>query len=313
MNEPKVSVIIPTYNTARFLEKCLSSIASQSYRNIEIIIVNDGSTDNTDEIISHFISKEERAIYITQKNQGVSAARNIALKRATGEYIIFCDSDDYTPENAILNLVQTALKENADIIIGNYINKNRLGERLVKTVKTNTAIELIESFIVGINHAGLWNKLYRKKCLSGLSFNTDISIREDMLFNVQVLLGNPKISFIAESVYFYIQRRGSAVREISTDKIRESNCVSAQLEQILDGKVADNALRKMLALDAYCHIASCLQTTSKEQYESNINKIKNTQWSLRERIVITMLTNKLINISRLYKAARILKRNILTY
>src|SRR5690606_5789172 len=113
----------------------------------------------------------------------------------TGEYILFCDSDDYYLENSVLALVQAALEDNSDVVVGNYYKKNKLGEHLVKVVRPTTAIDLIESFITGINHAGMCNNLYRKGLLSGFFFSTEVTMREDMLFNIEVLLTAPRVSF----------------------------------------------------------------------------------------------------------------------
>jgi len=313
MNEPKVSVIVPVYNTDRFLEKCLTSIAAQNYQNIEIIIINDGSTDKSDEIIKNFTDQEKRAVYLSQKNQGVSAARNVGLSKATGEYILFCDSDDYYLENSVLALVQAALEDNSDVVVGNYYKKNKLGEHLVKVVRPTTAIDLIESFITGINHASLCNKLYRKSLLSGLFFSAEVTIREDMLFNIEVLLTAPRISFVDEPVYVYVQRKGSAVDKISAARMRESNHVTACLEKMLRGKVSVNSVRKMLALDAYGNIVNGLSFTTKEQYERDSCRLKTIRWGLKKRIIIAIISNKIVNLAWFYRVARRLKQNILMY
>lgn len=313
MSDPKVSVIVPVYNTDRFLAKCLTSMAGQSYQNIEIIIVNDGSTDKSDKVITDFMRKEARAIYIKQHNQGVSAARNVGLKKAEGEYIFFCDSDDYNPRDAISTLVQVAERDKADVVVGNYLKRNRFGERLVKVRRADTAMGLIESFIVGDNHAGLSNKLYRKEALDGFLFNEKISIREDMLFNVQVLIRCPRISFVAGPVYVYVQRRGSAIKEISLKKMSDSNCVTALLEEILKGKASSQSLKKMLALNAYGNIVNYRAHLSKDQYRVLLKRLKMVRWGFKKKLIICMLLVESRSVSKIYDALRRVKQRVMMY
>ncbi|MGL4973269.1 MAG: glycosyltransferase family 2 protein, partial [Culicoidibacterales bacterium] len=117
MNQPLVSVIVPVYNVAQYLPKCLDSIVNQTYKNLEIILVNDGSTDDSLEIIYDYAKKDPRIIVIDQENQGQSVARNKALVKAKGRYTIFLDSDDYIEEIAIFILVKQIQKLNAEMII----------------------------------------------------------------------------------------------------------------------------------------------------------------------------------------------------
>ena len=100
----KYSIIVPAYNTEKYIDKCLKSIFSNTYKNFEVIIVNDGSTDKTEDIINKYIKKYDNIIYIKQKNMGLSLARNNGVKKATGDYLLFIDSDDYVEKNLLENI-----------------------------------------------------------------------------------------------------------------------------------------------------------------------------------------------------------------
>ena len=120
MNTPLVSIIVPVYNTEKYICECLHSLIQQSYSHIEIIAVDDGSTDSSLSILNDISEKDNRLKVFSQPNQGVSATRNLALSEATGEYIMFVDSDDYIIKDTIENLLDCAYKEDGDIIQGNY-------------------------------------------------------------------------------------------------------------------------------------------------------------------------------------------------
>jgi len=116
----KISVIIPVYNTSKYLKRCLDSIINQTYVNLEIICINDGSKDNSLEILNQYKKKDDRIIIIDKENQGVSAARNDGIKNSTGMYITFVDSDDWLELDAIEILYKTLINEKVDVVRGNY-------------------------------------------------------------------------------------------------------------------------------------------------------------------------------------------------
>ena len=121
MSIPKISIIIPIFNTEKYLKTCLNSVLNQTLKEIEIICINDGSTDNSLKIIEEYASKDKRIKFISQKNNGVSYARNKGLEIATGEFIGFVDSDDYASKNFFEKLYNSALKTNSDIACGEIV------------------------------------------------------------------------------------------------------------------------------------------------------------------------------------------------
>ncbi len=222
----KVSLIIPVYNAEKYLKECLDSVLEQSYKPIEIILVNDGSTDRSAEIIADYEKKEKKIKVIHQSNQGVCSARNLGMAAATGEYIVFADSDDILPYDSI-----EKRKENireADLVICRYecFDENGLKDSIQESSCTcwdqNTAIKsvLLDD---GFGYQGyLWNKLYRRDIIADnhIEFEEGISYNEDKLFNLVYILASKKIRVSNEVVYQYRKDSGGAMNRLknATDK-----------------------------------------------------------------------------------------------
>lgn len=209
-----ISVIIPVYNSAQYLERCLESVVSQTHRNLEIIIINDGSQDRSAEIIECFSSRDHRIIDIHQKNQGVSAARNVGLAIAKGNCIGFVDADDEVHPDMYEFLYHNLEKYEADI--------SHCGFELIKADKTvkfhDTGVVLVQKRYEAINELlsgkhvepGIWNKLYKKEIIGDVLFPTDIKINEDLLFNILVFKNNQKSVFEDRVKYRYMHVQTSA-------------------------------------------------------------------------------------------------------
>ena len=120
MGKELISIIVPVYNAEKYLQKCLDSILEQTYQNLEIIIVNDGSTDNSGQICHEYEQKDSRIIYMEKENGGVSDTRNTGLDRMTGSYVTFVDSDDWLEPNYVQFLYEKLIEHQADIVVGNY-------------------------------------------------------------------------------------------------------------------------------------------------------------------------------------------------
>lgn len=212
MNQEKlVSVIVPVYNADMYLEKCIKSILDQSYRNIEIILVNDGSTDSSEHICLEFSKADHRAIYIKQNNRGPSAARNNGLNIAKGEFIQFIDADDYLTPNSVEVMVQAM--ENSDFVVAGYYNlfNNAVEEKVI-----------ISSKLIGEYHKDdflprwgelvaeemfhyTWNKLYKSEFIKDyIKFDENIKISEDMIFNIDYIRSIKKIKIINVPIYYHI-------------------------------------------------------------------------------------------------------------
>lgn len=202
---PKISIIVPVYNTEQYLPQCIDSILAQTFTDFELILVNDGSTDNSSKICDEYAEKDSRIVVVHKENEGANAARRDGVKVANGEWITFVDSDDTLTIDS-LKILCTNITNNTDIIIGQYkINKKR--------VKTLTAIEYRKLLIRG-KMAHIWGKLYRRQILHDEIFHipNKISIGEDMLMNIKIAFSiRLNVKIIPNVIYNYTYRVNSAI------------------------------------------------------------------------------------------------------
>ena len=221
--EYKISVIVPVYNIEQYLPRCLDSILSQTHRNLEILIVDDGSTDNSSYVIRQYAKKDKRIIPIFKKNTGVSDTRNTALDKATGDYIGFVDGDDYIEPDMFEILLNNALKYKADISHCGY--QMVFPSRVDYYFNTGTIMEQdnrkgLRDLMTGNNlvEPGIWNKLYTKEVIGKTRMPSDIKINEDYLFNVEVFRKSKKSIYEDKPLYHYILRKNSAATSKITEK-----------------------------------------------------------------------------------------------
>lgn len=203
-----ISIVIPVYNAEKYLHECLESIVNQTYNNIEIILVNDGSKDSSKEICEYFVKKYKNIKFINQKNKGVSSARNEGIKKATGEYILFVDSDDYIDKNMIELLYNAIIDTDSELSICNVYG-NKSFENIPSIIDRKTALDLIldkDKF-----RGYPVNKLYKSKYVKKILFNPNIRICEDLLFNCQYISMINKISIVNEYLYHYNRNENSAI------------------------------------------------------------------------------------------------------
>lgn len=209
-----ISIIVPAYNIENYIERSIRSIMNQTYSNLEIIIVDDGSTDKTGIIIDRLAKEDQRIIPIHEKNGGVSAARNIGLDIAKGEYIGFVDGDDYIEENMYEQLISNAIRYDADISHCGYqmVFPNRIDyyyntkEVMIQDCKKGI-YDLIKADKI---EPGLWNKLYRREIIGMNRLDEGIRINEDLLFNYCLFKNSKKSIFLDIPFYHYIIRKNSA-------------------------------------------------------------------------------------------------------
>lgn len=211
----KFSVIIPVYNVEKYLKQCLDSVINQTFKDIEIICVNDGSIDSSLDILHKYSQCDNRIKVFSQENSGVSAARNLGLSKACGEYIMFLDADDTYDLNLCQKAAEKIDSENPDIVgwAHNFVKDGKFTSSNIKLLKklaknyTKLRVSRQLSFQVFV-----WNKAYKREFLlqNDINFPVGVSCAEDMVFCVSAYLAKPKYSFIEEELYFYnIMRDGS--------------------------------------------------------------------------------------------------------
>lgn len=214
----KVTIIIPVYNAENYLDKCIKSIVNQTYKNIEIILINDGSIDNSPNICDKWKEMDNRIKVIHKQNEGVSKARNIGIENATGDYIGFVDDDDYIDKNMYQEMVNLIETKETDIVACNFYNvekEKKIG--INKEVSKNWLNEVIAYDSI---RGYIWNKLYKSDIIKHTKFNNEVKIGEDMLFNIS-LLNTKSISFsyIERPLYYYIQHKKSTMSTLNAEKI----------------------------------------------------------------------------------------------
>ncbi len=241
----KVSIIVPVYKVEKYLRKCVESILAQTHKDIELILVDDGSPDNCGKICDEYSNRDMRVKVIHKANQGVSAARNTGLEIATGEWVIFCDSDDWMDESACEKLLICAEKNNADVIIGDIriIEENitrdvPLFNREFCFEKQEEKNELIKTVLckfycpyptkLGIKEGGFggpWNKLVRRTLLCENKICFDLRVNglfDDILYTAYIFANAKKIAYTKFIVYNYRYVTGSITHRFNS-KIIETN------------------------------------------------------------------------------------------
>lgn len=216
----KISVIIPVFNVENFLSECLNSVINQTYKNLEIIIVNDGSSDNSLNIIKEFQQKDKRIILIEQENLGPSIARNKAISIATGDFISFVDADDWIDEDFIEKLFQTIDRTDADIAAASIIRKRKNSQKYrVYYAAEKILTELADKIkICDVpNCCYIWNKLYKTNLVKKHLFREGVYY-EDVLWLPEVLKQSKNLVTVPGINYFYRVNPNSIVKKIPTSK-----------------------------------------------------------------------------------------------
>ena len=210
----KVSLIVPVYNGENHIKECIENLLTQTYSNIEIIVVNDGSKDNTKDIVEEYSNKDSRVVVINKKNEGVSKARNEGIMKATGKYIMFVDSDDNLVSNAIEQIL-TVVKDNDDLIlfgfkvegVKNRKNDTNVLEKISVINEKEIKDKILSSIISTKNNilGYIWRAMYSKKLLldNKIFFPEGIKISEDYLFLLDSIKKANRIKILPEELYIY--------------------------------------------------------------------------------------------------------------
>lgn len=214
-----VSIIVPVYNGEKSIERCLRSIQNQSYSNIEIIVVNDGSNDHSEKVIQKYVEKDSRFHYIKKENSGVSDSRNVAMAVAEGEYFQFVDCDDWLVKQATEELVRTAQIYDCDMVISDYYRV--CGRRIYEkghidagpVITRSRFAEYMMAAPANFYYGVLWNKLFKADIIRKFSLvcDTELDWCEDFRFNLEYLQYVGNVGIITRPLYYYVKTKGSLV------------------------------------------------------------------------------------------------------
>ena len=227
----KISVIVPVYNTAEYLPKCIDSIINQTYKNTEIILVNDGSTDNSGQICDEYAKKDSRIVVVHQKNGGPNTARKKGIKKSTGDYIGFVDSDDWIDSDRYENMLNLALKTDADIVDSGWTCKIYGEEKYYKPkyeeeillINDTNREHIIQEFLTSDwdenpkTTQALWSKLIKKELMMKVYnyLSNDLINGEDIVCILYLIQFANKIAYLNDYKYHYLIRENSLAREDS--------------------------------------------------------------------------------------------------
>lgn len=294
----KISIIVPVYNVSQYIHKCIDSIINQTYSNLEIILIDDGSTDNCGVICDEYAKKDDRIKVIHKKNEGVSAARNSGIDVATGEYLGFVDSDDWIDENMYKLLYTNLKKEDADISCCNrylvYSNNMKIygKQNFYEVMNSERAMELLCT--IGYIGFSVYTKLFKKELFKNVRFPIG-KINEETFISYKVFSKANKIVYDATPIYYYRQRKGSLTNreKINLDAIEASkelmnfieknypNITSAAAENYIYSSIGvyDNILKRKNKTKEMLKL--------KKEIKQEVNKyyslIKNKKDSLAQR------------------------------
>ena len=279
---PTVSIIVPVYNAEKYLSRCINSILSQIYKDFELILIDDGSTDSSGSICDNFAKKDNRIIVRHIENGGVSSARNLALSIASGQWIMFCDSDDYVDSNWCELMLSIAIEKPYSFIVSNVWRVQRDEQKEKINKQKNDCESYYDIFKVGLSGFPV-NKIYNIELLNkgNILFEENCPLGEDVAFNCSYCELCESIEYIDQPLYYYCDNESCATKKYYPDLLGLNlKCFSARLKLINDNEIEDfcdyylSYLTPMLenVFDERCN----LSLLSKLKYNDKI--IKSTEF-----------------------------------
>ena len=310
----KISVIVPVYRVEKYLKRCLDSIINQTYTNLEIILIDDGSDDSCGAICDSYAAKDSRVKVIHQTNKGLSASRNIGLKHSTGDFVAFVDSDDYINSHMFEHMMDALVDNNADIVMCDfqYVYSDSTQETLEKDIKVRD-IEVFaghkaqylmcEDYISRVIYTVVWNKLYKKELFEGIKY-PEGRIHEDEARTHELLYKAKTICYLKKPFYYYYQRPEGIVNS-SENSLKKLQLIDAYIDRLAfyrDNNEFDLWEKEAVhAMRTYCRLQYELlevgvETVFKElpQYKKVVDELmvikKNKSLSTKLAIEISMFS-----------------------
>ncbi len=249
---PQLSVIVPAYNVERFLDKCLASICTQTFGDLEVLLINDGSSDRTLEICQTWAARDPRIQLITQERSGVSVMRNVGLRAAKGRYLMFVDADDYLEKNAVELLLALKARTGAQISSGRFVRedvsgnplhtRSQLGDVVISGVKAYEKA----LFDIGL-HSYTWAKIFDRELFEGVEY-PEGEILEDYQINFKVFLRAQRLAATRRVIYHYVVHPKSIMNDPHAVSLRERVFMKAVFERYLHAQESKILTRRSMAL-----------------------------------------------------------------
>lgn len=301
MNESLlVSMIVPIYNVEKYLDACVKSLVEQTYRNIEILLVDDGSRDSSGEISDEWEKVDSRIRVFHKENGGVSAARNLALQHAKGEYVFFVDSDDYIASDYVEKMIAAMEKENADMSMCKYYNVWQNMQRVEGRLPNKEMVLSVEQYLEGLyvysgHYSLMCNKAFKRELFDGVEFAIG-KRNEDARIMLQLVLKANKVVHVAKPLYYYRQRQTSFTKSENREVMlsSETEWIRLHIEKLEQkGMVRLHMLALKLYFNKIAESFAFLSKHASGEYKKEIRKIgkkllKSSLFSARVKIKIAL-------------------------
>lgn len=301
-----VTFILPVYNAENTLRRCLDSILKQTYCDYEVIIVDDGSIDNSGKICDSYSLNDNRFRVVHKENAGVASARQLGVSLATGEYVIHIDSDDWIESNMLSDMMNEI--SDADILVSDYYYNTKHGQTYVRQVDCTTSEELLEKIIKGEVFGSLWHKLIRRNLYQNIKFNTDLTFCEDQLLLFKILTTYQcKVINLHKAYYHYECNDGSITqrtdREYFDNKIKYEDYALQVLSPL-----SFRYIRNIFVLDRLKSYSSPIQSKiySNSEIKALVNRLPKPNVSMiRLKFVFV---NQILFLIQILKAPVVIKK-----
>lgn len=302
MKKKLISVIVPVYNTGKYFNHCIESIVNQTYENLEIIIVDDGSTDGTSKDCDEWATKDSRIKVIHKENGGVSSARNMGIDNATGEYVGFVDSDDYIDLDMYEIMLNQIIENNADAARCGVVRE--LGSSKTEEWGTgNYDVRVVDSKqvladvgeAVGIVPVHVGNKLFKIKCIGNIRFDTSFKFAEDTLFNFMVAKNIRKMVYNDVDRYHYVDNELS----VTSNDINENNFDEHRVMDVIFSLADEEALPHCIKGDVLKSFRTLRQIIESDKYLDRFDEIRNRIISNKQEIFSLPIYSKITKLRTL--------------
>lgn len=314
--KPLISIIVPIYNVENYLRNCVDSIINQTYQNLEIILIDDGSTDNSGHICDEYVQKDNRIVVIHQKNSGVSVARNVGIHKASGEWICFIDSDDWIEKEFIEILLENANQYHSDVAFCGY---HKIYEEKKEKINSDGEIKkyssnefLVKVLNVQTSYGFVHMKLIKKSVLDGILFDKNLIVAEDALLNIKLCENASSFLLIPQALYNYRINPNSVVRRFDTNYDQKYLNAMIAIRGYLEEKYSGNKeieqnfynfviYHVMLIAVNYCfhpknadnHLKLLKKVCNEEIFKEAIRKSNYNELSITRKITLFTIKHKL--------------------